>query len=689
MKKYIWKMILGSSAIIGLVPIASACDQPSALEKEKQEKYQQTVTDLNLQANMLSVSVKTDVKIKETYPLQIILTNLEINGVNTKEYTLQLSGDYKGKALGLTSDDQKGILTINLALISKSNTKLGKLITREIGGFRKIGDVIEPPKPTPEPSPQPQPIPTPEPINPTPKPNPIQRPIIIPPFDPSAAILQANSYPDYVSKYKAVNADEMYKEIWDRTFSIRPATLTDPNGERRLIDDQGTGWVLDYHKVDDNHYKLFIATNMHVLGNYANTNTPAIDKELNYNDPSGNIPGGFALGKSNMPSSFGSIANETWNQNLSQIGGYVKYYANNQLLTTSDYSSLNNTTYSEAFGNPKVLFAAVDYMDQSTYDQFAQAINTKWAEFKKQKENELANSLMDEDTRKKYQNFVNQNPSKIPFYTDFGILELDVDLTKADVTLTTWIKQALSAVDAYVARMKLKQAYPNYDANSATYLPTLDYLSKGRDLSQNNPAYGTGLSNAKDLYIAGYPRNEMKLTYWMQNNPLERYSDQVLPQYNRRTGVANGIANNKLFDYATNDAESPIETGNIQIYSELWNRPYASFYGFNYNIKFSSLYYGASGSIVYNDFGEIVGIYNGVDASVQFGNNMSYATFAPLLQTANIPVADNKFIYGYNLIDNTGYEHQTRSYRSNLKLFYPNGFDNNGNKKTALFPEGF
>ncbi|MFV8419081.1 MIP family Ig-specific serine endopeptidase [Mycoplasma sp. Sp33II] len=727
-------MILGGSAILTLAPIAIACDQTTALEKEKQEQYQLAVTDLNIAEKMVTVSVKTDVEIKKTFPSAITMDNLDISGVNTAAYDLQFSGAYKGLNLGVAANDEKGTLKVTLLLQSKAYKDLRKLVTRELGGFRKAGDVIEEPKPIPEPEPMPvtpspspseptpgktpekpapstekDPAPKPgekEPVNPaqpeagnepnpgkTPQPEPVNPPVIppfvIPSFDPRAGLIQANTYPDYVSEYKTVQPQDIYEEIWNRTFSIRPAELVNSGGDEILLDDQGTGWLLDYHKKDENHYKLFIATNMHVLGQYANTNNSEVDKELNYLDPTGVKPAGFALGKVNKPSSFNSIANNSWSQNIDKLGGYIKYYSNNQTLASSDFSPLGNTTYSNAFSNPKVLFAAVDYMDQTTYDQFADQINSKWTEYKAFKQNQITNGMLDNDTKKMYQDFINQNPNKIPFYTDFGILELDIDLTKADETLALWIRQAINGVDSYIARMKRQQAYPNYDASSETFLPTLDYLSKGRDLSQSNSAFAKGLSNAKDLYIAGYPRNTSGRTIWMQNNPTERYSDEVLLQYNRRTGVANGIANNKLFDFATNDVESPIETGNIQIYSELWNRPYASFYGFNYNIKFSSLYYGASGSMVYNDFGELVGIYNGVAANAQFGDNMTSGTFAPLLQTADIQVHNNKFIYGYNLIDNTGYAHQTRSYRSNLKLFYPNGFDENGNKTTALFPKGF
>ncbi|MHA3825606.1 MIP family Ig-specific serine endopeptidase [Mycoplasma sp. BRA285] len=700
--------------LVGILPIANACNNATtAIEKTNEENYKKAEKDLQAAANMVDVTVNTDIKIATTFPSDITLDNLKISGINPQEYSVLTSGEFNSLALGLSANNDLGTLKITLALISKNYKNLSAVVTRELSGFRKTSDVIQPPKvdpiekpkppvvqPTPpekEPIDKPQPPvvePTPPNVEPVPEPQPEpvlppQPPMIIPPFNPSAGIKQANEYPSYVSQYTPVDANTIYKEIWDRTFSIKPGFLEKANDPNSLVVDQGTGWVLDYYKKDNNHYKLFIATNLHIIGNYGNTNTPQLDKELFYNDPSNSQPGGFAIGKSSLPSSFDAIANNSWRDNIEAKGGMTQYYANNEKFAQNGYSTLDNTTYSNAFSNPRVLFAAVDYMDQTTYQQFDKEIKSKWETYKTEEKAKMENQIMADDERAKREALLNQNPEKIPFYTDFGILEMDVDLTKADETLRGWILQAIGAVDSYVARMKNTAKLPNYTSSSATYMPTLDYLSKGRDLSQNNPAYPLGLSNAKNVYVAGYPKNDNGSTYWMQNNPTNRNDSEVTLEYNKRLGIQFGIPNNELFGYATNDAESPIETGNIQIYTQLWNKPVASYYGFDYNIKFSSLYYGASGSLVYNDFGEVVGIYNNVTSNVQFGNLMASARFAPLLQTADINVPNEKVIYGYNLIDNTGFAHQTRSYRSNLKLFYPNGFDGEGNKKTALFPEGF
>nr|WP_307917009.1 hypothetical protein [Mycoplasmopsis bovis] len=53
---------------------------------------------------------------------------------------------------------------------------------------------------------------------------------------------------------------------------------------------------------------------------------------------------------------------------------------------------------------------------------------------------------------------------------------------------------------------------------------------------------------------------------------------------------------------------------NAKINDNYWNRVMASWYGYQYNINFSSLYYGASGSLAYNEFGQMIGIYNAVSA---------------------------------------------------------------------------
>ncbi|TPR54057.1 MIP family Ig-specific serine endopeptidase [Metamycoplasma neophronis] len=479
-----------------------------------------------------------------------------------------------------------------------------------------------------------------------------------------------NEYPSYVNRYQTLNADEIYKEIWKRTFTISYSfiegdSINSPNPVVVYNNERGTMWLLDYAKQEGNKYKLFFATNMHVLAHFSNSmQNKVLQKELNYEDPSGDILTGFTIGKSSMPSTFGSIPNKSWNEHINTNSGVMKYYTNQDKILDLKPANQSNMLKTNAFTNPQIVFAAVDYMNDEATSQWSQIIQSRWEEFK------TNNSIY--SAVKNYE----KTNGKIPFYTDFGVIEMDVDLDQADSDLRTWFTEAIGAVDTYINRVKTTEEMPNLSKENDNYMMSLDYLSKGKNIDNDNPAFAFGLANAQNVYIGGYPGNSQIGAIWMENNPTERNST--------KTSYLQSPPNNKAFAYATNNVDSPLDSGNVSIYTNVWSRPLASFYGFNYRIKFSSLYYGASGSVVYNQFGEIIGIYNGVASNVEFGDLMREAFMAPLLQTGNIQnFSRDKTIYGYNLIDGTNYQYQKASYRQNLSKIY-----SDTNLKTALFPNG-
>ncbi|AWX42571.1 Uncharacterised protein [Metamycoplasma cloacale] len=556
------------------------------------------------------------------------------------------------------------------------------------GNNNNSGDKNNPNHPvTPTPKPQPQPetpvTPTPQPqpetpegennVQPNPQPNPEEIPEI--PSFPFPNFYTNDSYPEYVNRYNEISANNsnpeltknsIYKEIYDRSFSIQTVTRLNEPGNPLLAIDQGTGWVLDYSWKNEEHTEisLFIATNFHVLSNFSNSWGNENDKKLGYDDPSGNTVAGFALGKASLENfDFGKTLN-----NKTNINAGVEYISNIDILTNPSLGfrgAAHATTHENSFNNPVIIFAGIDYIDDFAYNQFAEDIKTKFNVFKQNNYNNYK-AIID---------WQNERNEKIPFYTDFGVIKLDVNLATASSKMNTWIQNAVNAVNQYINRTKTL-TLPNIDVTES-YLPTLDYLSKGKNLSNNNPVNSYALSNAKNLYIAGYPRDTNGRTYFAKNNPTERDSDEI--SYFK-------IKNNKTaFTYSKNDASTRMGDS-MSIYPYVWNRLFVESYGFNYNIKFSSLYYGASGSVVYNDFGEIVGIYNGVSSSVQFGDLLKSATMAPLLQSEDILLDNGKTIYAYNLIDGSNknkYPHQTTSYREQLiKLYGEN------NLKTALFPNG-
>ncbi|TNK87679.1 hypothetical protein C4M83_06335, partial [Mycoplasmopsis pullorum] len=72
------------------------------------------------------------------------------------------------------------------------------------------------------------------------------------------------------------------------------------------------------------------------------------------------------------------------------------------------------------------------------------------------------------------------------------------------------------------------------------------------------------------------------------------------------------------------------------------------------------------------------------------GNLLDSASFTSLIQRTQIKLA-NGILQPYNLIDGSNkelYPKQTSSYRENLRIIYPDGFED-GTHKTALFPEGY
>ncbi|WP_434325296.1 MIP family Ig-specific serine endopeptidase [Mycoplasma capricolum] len=483
----------------------------------------------------------------------------------------------------------------------------------------------------------------------------------------SKYIPNQHNYPDYVKNFKTVSAEEIYKELYDRTFSIKFLVKLKDDG--LLSNGTGTGWLLDYHKYKgQNKYKLFLATNLHVLADFSNSLTDKQNKEFNYYDPSGNKVIGLGLGKADNVTDF-SRKNNNWKSETN----IANYYLNNQQF--KDYIGIdlwNTNTYSDAISESKIVFGAVDFMNKqaiSKYQDMIQKDALSYYNYKK------ANGLNEQEKISWNDFFKTKN---IPIMVDFGVFEVDIDLDKADKTLKLWVENAVSGLDRYLLRLSKTEILPNQDKKISKYLQTTDYVSALFKKDQTNK----NLYNAKDIYIAGYPNNSYR-SVWMQNNPVERNSSTLTSNWRSPT-------NDKTFAFA-NEVEEKAGTGlNFNIHDNYWHRVFATFYGYQYNINFSSLYYGASGSLAYNEFGQMIGIYNNVKSNVEFGDLLQSATIAPFLQSDNIKVGDN-IIYAYNLIDGTDktkYKYQKSSFRENLQKLYPNGFSD-GLKSTKLFDDIF
>ncbi|MEA4115715.1 DUF31 family protein [Mycoplasma sp. 744] len=506
---------------------------------------------------------------------------------------------------------------------------------------------------------------------------------IIPTLPPNFQFIRPNvsqyhKYPDYVSKYKKVNAHEIYKEIYDRSFSIQ-TLFHEKSGSVDVASGQGTAWLLDYHrsKSNSNKLKLFLASNIHVLNNFANTLSEENSKKFpQYVDPTGNTLVGIALGKAANPKL------ETLANNTLETSGLVSYYTNSDKMTGSSNVGFGETkwrtTKTQALSNPTLIFAAIDFMKEEATAAYKEKLKTV---FKEKAENYLKLNSWDTNYQTKYQNWKTQgeNPN---LYVDFAVFSIDIDLEKTDETFKKWINDATNALDKYLKRLADTNELPNQDKNISKYMQTLDYYSKFKNMDKKDGIYEFALSNAQDLYIAGYPRLN-NVTRFSHNNPLERNNNQTndfLPPFNER------------FAYGANQNSFTADAYQFRLDTAFNNLVGAS-YGPNYTISFSSLYYGASGSLVYNDFGQMVGIYNVISSRTQAGDLLGSSGFAPFLLSTDVSNIDNSFVtYAYNLIDSTNnslYPKQKDSYRSNLRVMFANGFDNTNDKTTALFPEGF
>ncbi|PZV99902.1 MIP family Ig-specific serine endopeptidase [Metamycoplasma auris] len=485
-----------------------------------------------------------------------------------------------------------------------------------------------------------------------------------------------NKYPDYVNRFKKIDSQILYKEIYDRSFSIKFATLK--NEDKTLISNgSGTGWLLDYYKYksNPNKYKLFIATNLHVLSLFSNSLDDNLNKELNYFDPSGDKVIGVALGKAkSKPQSFEPISNnETNNFSLSNNLKVQNYYTNSDEFEKYDKDNVSivKAIKSPAISTPKIVFSAIDFMHQDIFLKYQDDIRKNAISYLGYKINE--SSTGDEYYKNIYKNLINENPY-IPMMVDFGVFEVDIDLDKANEELKKWIIEAIEGLNSYLKRIADTEILPNQNKEISSYMLTTDYISAlGVKNNQDN------LYNLENIYIAGYPVDSHQPPLFVKNNPLERYIDETRKHQ---------------FAFPQGNYENKIEfANNLDIQTGIWNRIFAHWYGYHYNINFSSLYYGASGSLVYNEFGQMIGIYDAVRASVSAGDLLSYGGFAPLMQSHNILHPLGNITYAYNLIDGSNkknFKHQKNSYKENLNTLYPNGFeDNKDSKNTTLFKEGF
>ncbi|EFF41740.1 MIP family Ig-specific serine endopeptidase [Mycoplasmopsis alligatoris] len=464
------------------------------------------------------------------------------------------------------------------------------------------------------------------------------------------------------------NDSELYDAIYKRTFAVSFVTNDVDANDNKITKlssmNEGTTWLFDYYKYKQvNKYKLFFATNLHVASAIRNTLENNKTELFDYSDDVKSSDGklsstlGLNLGRSKVSNrNFSSHNDKT---SLGAFSEAAKFYTNIQ----NDSGSAKNEAM---LTPPKMVFAATGFMNDEDEKGYINKLKEKAKNYE----------ITDENAKK----IIRDNYQKATYYKDFVVFEIDVDLTKDNSDskeFSSWIQEAINSFENIKSYTKNNDV-PNHDRGDIPYV-SYDYASMfhapKRKIYKIFNNYDKANHSAEMAYILGYPKDVKQ--YAVRNNNSERYNT-------KNTWSVTSLGHTNGFGGS-----------NVSFNSDIWNRPFANHYGFNSGLNFSSLYYGASGSMVTNEYGLPLGIYSSVNASVnstEISKNGGYTNF---VQNFDIPFYDipNAVYSAHNLIDGSDkrlYPRQRTSYRENLRFLYPNGFENSeDSKKTAIFDKNY
>ncbi|WHF53299.1 MIP family Ig-specific serine endopeptidase [Mesomycoplasma ovipneumoniae] len=440
---------------------------------------------------------------------------------------------------------------------------------------------------------------------------------------------------------------QAYEKLKNRTFAIafNSVDKTDENNLDDVVkyEPTGTGWLLDAaYNENKTEVMLYIATNAHVFARSFNT----LDSKYKdtfpeyFTEPNnGEKVDSFIIGVPKKEANIQAIDNNS----RPDANNTPVYFINKQLGGGSE------VPIEGIFDNPKTVFVALNIFDNQTNEQLKQT------------------SVTSPGSQK-----INNGIGK-----DFAVFGLKVNLAKLDELISKndenkenlqlfkeHIEKAIVDIEQDIAKFQTQQ-YPNHDKNAVPYI-SYDYTSIYQKGIAEPEKLGISESailspNTTKLYLLGYPSLDGQ-QFLMRNYPKNLT--------NKSFAISNDSFTNGL---ALNDILSP-------------NRSYSPF-GFITFIENSGLYYGASGSLVINDYGLPVGIYSAVQTR---GGNLDISGKAGY--TSFVQIADfDSYGLAHNLIDGTNkklFPKQEKSYRQNLKKLSENEGEFKDFRKTLLFPDG-
>ncbi|QMT98386.1 hypothetical protein H3143_02690 [Mycoplasma tullyi] len=689
----------------GLSVISSSCFNPESFFTSK--KNADDINVNNITSNDLAVNDKLNHK-------DLLASNITSSNFS-KYFGLKLiqKADEKidpndlvnFKVGGFSADDSNGILSFIVTVERKNSSPIEfKQVSLEINGFLKKKIEREPSQESSSPNSE------------TGEPNDSQasnnehtdQPVIIHPGEstteteptPPSTTVDKDKQPEPSSsstKLKIFSDQEIYKKIYDRSFSIGFYTrhwLRDPSDpnlpyKQLLYLSNGTGWLLDYQISPQNPdlYRLFIATNLHVaegLWNRDDYDHPVLDSDIRLKPDTI----GFSLGKSEQVN-FGPQDSRFSNSSVK----YVTYLSNNLFFNSSPNRSSALRVNNQRLSIPETVFTAVDFVnDQQTKNEFSDY----WAQqFKGQFVNNrlgdknLLNSSFPKDPQSRMKiadGYINKG---IGLYKDFAVLSFVVNISQKRLTnepvrsfssAQTLRKYVLEAVNELNESSKIAKlpGQLNLTNQDVPYVD-LDYPS----VEANHPN-ALSIQEIDKAYIAGYPgvgqpgNSRAFSNRWVQNNLNPNPNYQLEPNIKA-----------ELVDRYQD------LTGLIQSY----HNKYYHQYGITQAVLRSSLKPGSSGSVVYSKYGLPFGIFwggysgRGDDGTGVFdylaNDTRKQVTVNVRFGSSRTPRQFKINIEPYNLIDGTNkekYPNQTNSYRQALPGYLEWADDNRFSKdSTFLF----
>lgn len=506
-----------------------------------------------------------------------------------------------------------------------------------------------------------------------------------------------------------LNNDELQKRLWNRSFSlsfINSCIRNSKNEEMNFGEMGRTVWLLDYaYDKKNNRYKLFFGTNLKTANEIRYLDLFSTD-EFAY--------GQFKQNKRENANIFLGKTTNPFNEDGENFGVFFSKKGVTRNLRETiiiGKKEIGNTNlWSQVINNPKIVFAAVDFMKQ----QATQDLSFHWL-----RNYAISQYIIKEPNFKSTDDFEKIErmldvPSdyQIQEYRDFAVIEMDFDVKKVTEILSTLEKNSQEYLDLALYKSLMLNAirevdttqneqkklnFKNKDNNSNNFWDTIDRASALLVASQTQKTRNI-VSFSRSVF-GGYTIQEFLDKKVEGPRKDLGFSQRVIanPEDERLTFVSSGSSGEEFreifyhrFGFLNQlyPANAPRNSGALVLNSQ--GIPVGITTGryviWNYKDKNKRIPVWIES---YEEFNQALPLHftekNGTPIAMRVSKNDSL----------NLKPFDGAFVKEYtfnvpafNLIDGTDsekYPLQKNSYRSALLKLYPNGVFNDGNMSTALF----